>query len=70
MLTLKIKWESPDYPAYSVYTAWKYNVNDMLDGSKSLILFDREDQPTEIGLSNKCKVYVMNSNGATIDTIN
>jgi hypothetical protein len=69
MLTIKINWPT-DFPNYSVYTANKYIVCALEDKTYQLIITDNKDNEIhDIRLGSGCKVYVMNSHGATVDRI-
>jgi hypothetical protein len=73
MLTIKVYWgpHALDFPLYSVYSGNKYTVSGVenRDGSiadfKHLVI----DDSVNIELGKGSRTYVMNSHGATIDTI-
>lgn len=68
MLTVKIIWPS-EFKNYNVYSATKYGVYELNDGTTQLLLTTNDPDFTDIRLSKGATVYVMNANGATIDTI-
>ena len=65
MLTIKVSWNNADFLNYHVYQAKEYCVCAIDDGTVSLLL----DGQTNITLFEGNKVYIMNDNGATVDTI-
>ena len=67
MLTIKVNWgnNSDGFPMYSVYTADKYSV-DHLPTTVRLLL---DDDKHDILLGLGSRTYVMNTHGATVDTI-
>ena len=69
MFTLKIYWEQEDFPKYTVYSASKYLVVPIKVGQIRLHLENSSEQDREINVTTGAKVFVMNSHGATVDTI-
>ena len=69
MFTIKINWHSPDFPSYSVYAATKYTVNNLANGSKQLYISNGDNEPAEVLIDDRCRVFVMNAKGSTIDVI-
>jgi hypothetical protein len=69
MLTMKIYWPS-DFPNYSVYSVSKYVASKLQDGTWALYLTDpTHPDAREVLLGKGAKAYIMNGNGATVDTI-
>ncbi len=69
MFTIKVNWNTLDFPTHSVYTATKYSVNTLKNGDKQIFINNGPSEQNEVVLSGGCSVYVMNDRGATIDYI-
>ena len=75
MLTVRVNWgnNSEGFPLYSVYIAEKYTVDTNPEASKpdaeyyTRLLLD--DGKHDIRLGKGSRTFVMNTHGATVDTI-
>lgn len=68
MLTLKVIWPSKDDRNYSVYSGKNYTVTPLKDNTTQ-VMITGDIEPIDIRLGTGATVYVMNSSGATVDTI-